>query len=343
MIEALIHLFVFAIEMIVLVVALLVLLAGIVGIVTKGKGRLVGKLQVKKLNKHYEAMTDTLNEAVLDKKAYKALAKADKKTTKSAKKTKKKKPQQKRAFVIDFKGDVKASAAAQLREEITAILSVANTRDEVVVRLESPGGVVFGYGLAASQLQRIKDAGIPLTIAVDKLAASGGYMMACVANKIIAAPFAIIGSIGVVAQLPNFYRYMQKHNVDFEQITAGDYKRTLTMLAPNTDTDRQKMQTEVDETHELFKDFIKEHRPQVDLQNVATGEHWFAIKAKTLNLVDELQTSDDYLLKASKQCQVVLLRFPTKKKMANKFAEAVSLTCEKLFSSWRHEKKDLIA
>jgi serine protease SohB len=343
MIEALINLFTFSIETIVIVLAILIITAGLVAILTKGKSKLVGKLRVKKLNDHYEEMTETLNDAILSKAERKELNKSSKKTKKSKKKTKKKAKSQKRMFVVDFKGDMKASAASQLREEVSAIISVAKSTDEVLVRLESPGGIVFGYGLASSQLQRLKDANIPLTISVDKLAASGGYMMACVADKIIAAPFAVIGSIGVVAQLPNFYRWMQKREIDFDQITAGDYKRTMTMLAPNTKADREKMQEEVDETHDLFKDFVKEHRPELNMKKVATGEHWFAIKAKELGLVDELQTSDDYLLKASANTNIVLICFPTKKKMAAKFSESAHAAIDKYFSTRRKNKKDFIA
>ena len=106
-----------------------------------------------------------------------------------------------RVYVLDFKGSMDAHEVASLREEVTAVLAVATPQDQVVVRLESPGGVVHGYGLAASQLQRLREKQIPLTVAVDKVAASGGYMMACVADKIVAAPFSIIGSIGVVARI----------------------------------------------------------------------------------------------------------------------------------------------
>ena len=197
--------------------------------------------------------------------------------------------------MIDFKGDIRATEVTSLREEITAILTVATTGDEVLVKLESAGGTVHGYGLAASQLKRIRDKGIHLTIAVDKVAASGGYMMACVAHKIIAAPFAIIGSVGVLAQMPNFNRLLKKHDIDFEEITAGKYKRTLTLFGENTDEDREKMREELADIHLLFKEFIHENRSQVDVEKIATGEHWHGKRALELKLVDELRTSDDYL------------------------------------------------
>lgn len=200
-------------------------------------------------------------------------------------------------YVLDFKGDMAASAVENLREEITLILATAKAgRDRVVVRLESPGGMVHGYGLAAAQLVRLRDAGFHLTICVDKVAASGGYMMACIANEIISAPFAIVGSIGVVAQVPNFNRLLKQHNIDFELYTAGQYKRTVTMFGENTEEGKAKFEEELQQTHSLFKHFVEKYRPQLNVEKVATGEHWYGQDASDLNLVDKLQTSDEYLL-----------------------------------------------
>ena len=130
-----------------------------------------------------------------------------------------------------------------------------------MVRLESGGGLVHGYGLAAAQLVRLKDAGLTLTVCVDKVAASGGYMMACVADKVVAAPFAVIGSIGVVSQLPNFHKWLKNHDVDYEMFTAGDYKRTVTVFGENDAEDRAKYQEELEQTHALFKHFVNTYRP----------------------------------------------------------------------------------
>ncbi|MCH7395283.1 protease SohB [Acinetobacter dispersus] len=200
-------------------------------------------------------------------------------------------------YVLDFKGDVQASAVDTIREEITLILATAKAgHDRVVVRLESPGGMVHGYGLAAAQLVRLRDAGFHVTICVDKVAASGGYMMACIASEIISAPFAVVGSIGVVAQVPNFNRLLKQHNVDFELYTAGEYKRTVTMFGENTPEGKAKFEEELQQTHSLFKHFVEKYRPQLDIAKVATGEHWYGEDARELNLVDKLQTSDEYLL-----------------------------------------------
>ncbi|MCO8098079.1 protease SohB [Acinetobacter lwoffii] len=200
-------------------------------------------------------------------------------------------------YVLDFKGDMAASAVEGLREEITLILATAKAgRDRVVARLESPGGMVHGYGLAAAQLVRLREAGFHLTICVDKVAASGGYMMACIANEIISAPFAIVGSIGVVAQVPNFNRLLKDNKIDFELYTAGQYKRTVTMFGENTEEGKAKFEEELQQTHALFKHFVEKYRPQLNIEKVATGEHWYGRDALDLNLVDKLQTSDEYLL-----------------------------------------------
>lgn len=231
-------------------------------------------------------------------------------------------------YVIDFKGSIDAREVLSLREEITAILSVAREKDEVFVRLESGGGMVHGYGLAASQLQRIKDRHIPLTIAVDKVAASGGYMMACIADKIISAPFAILGSIGVIAQIPNFNRLLKKHDIEFEQLTAGEYKRTLTMFGENDQAGRDKFKQELQETHELFKQFVVTHRSQIDIDKVATGEHWYGLQAIERNLVDEISTSDEYLLSQLDSRHIIQIKYTQRKKLADKLGHAASVAVE---------------
>ncbi|EXD37667.1 MULTISPECIES: protease SohB [Acinetobacter] len=218
-------------------------------------------------------------------------------TQQLAKESRSRKKNNQKVFVLDFKGDIQASAVEQLREEITLVLATAKAgKDRVVVRLESPGGMVHGYGLAAAQLVRLRDAGVHVTIVVDKVAASGGYMMACIASEIISAPFAILGSIGVVAQVPNFNRLLKQHNVDFELYTAGEYKRTVTMFGENTPEGKAKFEEELQQTHALFKHFVEKYRPQLNVEKVATGEHWYGQDALDLNLVDKLQTSDEYIL-----------------------------------------------
>ncbi len=227
-------------------------------------------------------------------------------------------------FVIDFEGNIAAEAVSSLREEITAIVQVATAQDQVLIRLESPGGMVSNYGLAASQLARVKAAQIPLTVAIDKVAASGGYLMACVADQILAAPFAMVGSIGVVAQLPNLNRFLEKHDVDYEQFTAGEYKRTVTIFGKNTPEAREKFQSELNDVHLAFQGFVAEHRPAMDLAHVATGEHWLASQALGLGLVDQLVTSDSYLLDMMAQYRIIQVKYKHKELMAQKLKKFMS-------------------
>jgi serine protease SohB len=210
-----------------------------------------------------------------------------------------------------------------LREEVSAVLAVATKEDKVLLRLENAGGTVHEHGLAASQLSRIKERDIPLIVSVDKVAASGGYLMACVADRIIAAPFAIIGSIGVIAQLPNFHRLLEEKGVDFEQVTAGRYKRTLTLFGKNTEEGREKLQEELEDVHQIFKNQISAHRPEIDLESVATGEHWYGVRAMELKLVDELQTSDDFLIEAAKEFNVYSLAYKRRRPFPERLMSGV--------------------
>lgn len=323
-----------------------------------GEGLQAGYLDVEALNDRYQAEADGLRTLVWDDAAWKAerkqrkaKTKADKSAAKAALKAAKidaakadaseenGKPaantQRARVYVLQFSGDMAASAVTHLRQEISALLAVADAgRDEVVLLLESPGGVVHGYGLAASQLARIRDAGLSLTICVDKVAASGGYMMACLANRLLAAPFAIIGSIGVVAQIPNFHRLLKKNDIDVELMTAGQYKRTLTLLGENTEAGRQKFQHDIDETHLLFKSFVQQWRPQVDIDVVATGEHWFASQALPLQLVDALQTSDDYLRQRAKEADLFALHWRQRKTLGQKLGLVAEESAERVLTRW---------
>ncbi|PNN10435.1 protease SohB [Acinetobacter sp. FDAARGOS_131] len=247
-------------------------------------------------------------------------------------------------FVLDFKGDIQASAVENLREEITLILATAKAgRDRVVVRLESPGGMVHGYGLAAAQLVRLRDAGFHLTICVDKVAASGGYMMACIANEIISAPFAVVGSIGVVAQVPNFNRLLKEHNVDFELYTAGQYKRTVTMFGENTPEGKAKFEEELQQTHILFKHFVEKYRPQLNVDKVATGEHWYGQDALDLNLVDKLQTSDEYLLALLPQHDVYVINTRKKATLGEKLGLQAAQMADSLIPAVMHKVADTLA
>jgi len=277
-------------------------------------------LVVEHLNRQFEDSADGLKLAIEGKALYKKAMKARHKERKREDKTRAKERSSKpRLYVLDFKGDLRASAAASLREEVSAVLRVAKPGEGVLLRLENSGGTVHEHGFAASQLTRLKQHGLTLVVAVDKVAASGGYLMACVADRLIAAPFAIVGSIGVLAQLPNFHRLLEEKGIDFEQVTAGRYKRTLTMFGENTDEGRAKLKEQVEEIHELFKNQIREHRPQVDLERVATGEHWYGTRALELKLVDELKTSDDVLLEAAKDHDLYHMAYKRRRNWQERF------------------------
>jgi serine protease SohB len=283
------------------------------------------RLRVRHVNRRLRDMAAVLNAELLDKAGRKAEQKARKAQDKAERLARRQgHAERPRVFVLDFRGDVRAAQTAALREEISALLQVARGDDQVLLRLESPGGMVHGYGLAASQLQRIRDRRIKLTVAVDKVAASGGYLMACVADRIIAAPFAIIGSIGVVGQLPNFNRLLKKHEIDYELHTAGQFKRTLTIFGENTAESREKFRQELEDVHGLFKAFVTDNRPQLQIEQVATGEHWYGSQAVALKLVDEIKTSDDWLLDQAKHCDLLEVHFKPHQSLADRISHGMA-------------------
>jgi len=320
---------IFLVQAIVVIAAILLVLAGAAAMSARRRDGDDGYIEVRRLNERYTAYRDAIRSLTEHPQSRKAREKKEKQTAKADDKEARKRakndqsePDKKRLFVLNFDGDMLASQVASLREEISALLPEAGEGDEVLVCLESPGGLVHGYGLAASQLQRIRDAGITLTIAVDKVAASGGYMMACVADKIIAAPFAILGSIGVVAQLPNFHRLLKKNDIDVELLTAGEYKRTLTMFGENTDKGRDKFIDDLEDTHALFKAFVQAARPVVDIDTVATGEIWYGQTAIDVELIDELGTSDSYIQGQLDDADILEVRYTPKKNWQEKLGIA---------------------
>ncbi|MCC5867167.1 MAG: protease SohB [Gammaproteobacteria bacterium] len=275
------------------------------------------ELTVERLNDRYEHMAMAIRRVASGKQEWKKVNKARRAEEKARRKAGSTGP---RIFVLDFRGDLRATATASLREEVSAVLGAAGEGDRVLLRLENAGGTVHEHGLAASQLARLKAAGIDLTVAVDKVAASGGYLMASVADRIIAAPFAILGSIGVIAQLPNFHRWLERRGVDFEQVTAGRYKRTLTLFGENTEEGREKLREDIEEVHRLFKDEVSRHRELLDVEAVATGEAWYGTRALELKLIDEIGTSDDYLMKAAREHELLLVHYRIKRKLPERLA-----------------------
>lgn len=316
-----------------LTVAVLFAIAMIAGISSRNRRARKGELDVTAIHEEIRDERRELRDALVTRAERRAARKQEKKEERRQAKAE---PHTgKRLFVLNFDGDMHATAVDHLREEVTALLGQVTAEDEVLVRLESGGGVVHSYGLAASQLDRIRRKGLTLTVCVDKLAASGGYMMACVANRIISAPFAMVGSIGVLAQVPNVHRLLRKNDIDFEQITAGQYKRTLTVFGENTEEGREKLREDLEEIHGYFKSFITEYRPGIEIERVATGEVWLGTRAMELGLVDELMTSDDYLISQVDQgVPVYELCYRKQTPLSERLGVAAELRLDSLLSRW---------
>jgi serine protease SohB len=342
----------FLAKIVTFVVAALVVISVIMSAAQKDRGdhEGEGELKIRKLNEKYEKLRETIQSRLMSdhqrklfQKARKKAQKAEKKAAKAAKNTDEQDDSRGRVYVLDFDGDIKASDTDPLRRAITAVLSIADPeKDEVVIRLESGGGLVHSYGLAAAQLDRIRSKGLRLTACVDKVAASGGYMMACVADRIVASPFAILGSIGVVAQLPNFHRFLKKNDVDFEVLTAGEHKRTMTIFGENTDKGRQKFLEDLEDTHGLFKEYVSERRPDLDIAAVANGDIWFGKRALEVKLIDEIKTSDEYLIEACDRADVVSVAYQRKRTLPEKLGLATSSALEhtvwKVLGAFRNQK-----
>lgn len=337
----------FLAKVVTLVAAFIVVIGAMIAI--GGRGRRVagkGAISVVRLNDELDDMRDAMKKVVYDKdtfkheqkrerKRHKAEARELKNARKSLESDSEIDPHsKKRVYIVDFNGDIQASEVESLREEITAILSLATSQDEVLVRLESPGGMVHAYGLAASQLSRIKEHGIPLTVCVDMVAASGGYMMACLADRLVAAPFAILGSIGVLVQMPNFHRLLHKHEVDYETISAGEFKTTLTTFGEITQHGRDKVKEDVEEMHAIFKDWVKQHRPAVEIDSIATGETWVGLQALERSMIDEIITSDECIVRACDDADVFAVRFEIRRTISDKLGAAIHTSIDKTVMSW---------
>lgn len=339
----------FLLQAIILLAVFLVAFAGVMALSQRKRGAGEdGTVEARSLNERFEMHEEAVRAVIEDPLESKTRGKDQKKEKKAKRKAIKQalkaeddgQALRPRVFVLDFDGDMQASQVDQLREEVSAILPVVGEADKVLLRLESGGGVVHGYGLAASQLMRLKDAGITLTISVDKVAASGGYMMACVGDEIIAAPFAILGSIGVVAQLPNFHRLLKKNDIDFEMHTAGEYKRTLTVFGENTDKAREKFQADIDDIHVLFKEFVSSNRPVVAIDEVATGEFWFGQRALEKNLADRLCTSDSFLVEHLEGYDLIEIRYRVKRSWQEKLSLAAEMAVERGFRRLLKSERD---
>ena len=311
---------VFLLKVITIVTAILL---PILMIINSSKGKSVsekGHLQIKNLSDQFENMGFAIQATLMAPKALKKFRKELHKKKKKEEKNPAK--DQQSVFVLNFNGDIQASEVDKLKHEINAILVSDTKCKEVVLKVESGGGSAYAYGLCAAELKRLVDNKIKLTVCIDKVAASGGYLMSCVATKIVAAPWALVGSIGVIAQMPNINKLLKKNLVDFEMHTAGEFKRTLTVFGENTEEGRSKFKSELEDLHIIFKDFVKDNRPEIDTSVVATGEVWQGEKALAVGLIDEISTSDDYLVKLSKKFKLFQIDYIEKKNLSERFAFA---------------------
>lgn len=323
------HFGLFLAQAVTIVLSIIIIIGVIADVVAKPMSS-GGEIELEDISSRLKDIKEQFEQQLLHKEQVKQL----KKQRKAQQKSKDHQAHKPHLFVINFEGGTNADEVDVLTEEVTAILTIASDKDRVLVKVDCGGGVVHGYGLAASQLMRIKQQNIPLVVAVDKIAASGGYLMACVADEIIAAPFAILGSIGVMAQMPNFNRLLKKHDVDYELFTAGEFKRTVTMFGENSDKAKQKFNQELDEVHVLFKDFVTTNRSSLDIEQVATGEHWYGTDALSRGLVDKLQTSDDYQMNLLESHKVVGVKCRIKKGFTEKLGLALSYAADNVWSKW---------
>lgn len=330
--EQLIEFGLFAGKAIVILIVVLIIMISMAVLIIKNKH--AEKVEITHINKKLEKYALALKSVCFNKKMLKAELKNLKK---KSKKLISKNEIHKNTFLLNFNGDIKADQVESLRDEITTVLQVAQKNDEVILKLESPGGMVHTYGLAAAQLMRIKDKNIKLTVCVDKVAASGGYLMACVADRILASPFAIVGSIGVLAQVPNLNKFLKKHDIDYKEYTAGEYKRTITMFGEITDKKQEKFIEQIQETHSLFKNFVEKNRPQLDITKVATGEYWYGQQAIDLTLVDEIKTSDEYILEQIDSSQIYAIKIQDKKKLNEKISDMLGSIIKNKLLFWVEE------
>ena len=288
------------------------------------------EIKVRSLDDRYDDMRDAMNGALLDRKERKALTKTLKKEAKAAAKARRGQEPGKRIYVLAFKGDLRASAVKRLGAEIDAVLIAARAgTDEAVIRIESPGGTVTGYGLAAAEILRLRERKINVTASVDQVAASGGYMMACAADRIVAAPFAIVGSIGVVAPVPNLHRLLKKNEIDFEEITAGEFKRTVSVLGEITPAGREHFREKLDTTHHAFKAHVAQCRPNVDIERVANGDYWLAREALSLGLVDEIMTGDELLFRSRDGARLYEVSTEARKTLLQQLLSGLGGTAQK--------------
>lgn len=244
----------------------------------------------------------------------------------------------KTAVLLSFNGDINATEVIEFGRAVSMIVQMKDLVSEVYIIINSGGGVVNGYGLLASEIERLHYSEIETYALIDQVAASGGYMAACVANHVVAAPFAYIGSIGVVSEMPNFNQILSDNGINIEQHTAGKSKRTVTPLGKITDEDRNEFKKKLERIHRSFINHVSHYRNINDADEnknsiIFSGDYWIAEETVELELglVDEISTSQEFLLDKMKEYNIIEITFQENKTKKSKLSLLNSLTT--LFSS----------
>lgn len=210
--------------------------------------------------------------------------------------------------VLRFEGDTMATGRQDFARMVDEVLHNKERIQRVIVVVNSPGGGVSVYGQMFAGMERMRNAGVDVTACVDTYAASGGYLMSVPAQRIIAAPFAMVGSIGVVSEFMNFNKLLRRLGVEPMTITAGELKRTVTPLSEVTEENKAAYKAQLEAIHRQFIAVVKKYR-EVDADRVCTGNHWTAAESVELklNLVDGLATSQEYLFEANQTEDLVTI------------------------------------
>ena len=231
-------------------------------------------------------------------------------------------PDKSNLYYLEFEGDIQASEAAKLKQEILVCLQVAKPTDVFLILVESSGGSVSNYGDLYSVMEMIKKRGHTLWVAIDRVAASGGYLISLPADKIFATPFALIGSIGVLSEVPNFGGLLDKYGVKMEEYTAGERKMNISMFRENGEEQKEHHRKKLGKIHELFKAQLVKYRggliekKGVDIGELMEGDFWMGENAFELGLVDELKSSVEILLDEKDHFNILKVNYHNEPKMA---------------------------
>jgi protease-4 len=172
----------------------------------------------------------------------------------------------------------------------------------VVLRVNSPGGVVGPTQEIHQALMRVREAGKPVVVSLGSVAASGGYYAAVAGDRIFANPGTLTGSIGVIMQMANVDNLFKKVGVDYVVVKAGRYKDLGNFSRPMTGDERRVLQTLLDDVHAQFIDAVADGRKldRAEVVKFADGRVFSGVQARDLKMVDELGSLEDAVNHAAK-------------------------------------------